>query len=255
MRTAAVLLVALSLALFGCDKSKAPEGADKPTAKADAPAKTDADPDGAKADDGNAAVADVVADVVTKDRPQDSASPAEVGKPAPDFVLADLSGKEVRLSDFKGKPVVLEWFNPGCPFVKYAHTEGPLVDMASKEVDKGVVWLAINSGAEGMQGFEVADNEAMVDEFGIKHPVLRDPDGTVGHLYGAEKTPHMYLIDDAGTLLYAGGIDNAPFGEVDGGGDRIGYLDEALAAMRDGKPVQTPTAKAWGCTVKYAKKG
>lgn len=251
MRTAAVVLVALPLALSGCDKSKAPDGADKPAAKADTPTKTndaDANADGgAKADDGAVAVA--------KDRPQDSASPAEVGKPAPDFVLTDLSGKEVRLSDFKGKPIVLEWFNPGCPFVKYAHTEGPLVDMAQQEVDKGVVWLAINSGAEGMQGFEIADNENMVGEFGMKHPVLRDPDGVVGHLYGAEKTPHMYLIDDAGTLLYAGGIDNAPFGEVDGGADRIGYLDEALAAMRDGKPVATPTAKAWGCTVKYAKKG
>ena len=251
MRTAAVLLVALPLAVFGCDKSKAPEGADKPAAKADAPAKAeDADAEGeAKAGDGAAA------NQVAKDRPQDAASPAEIGKPAPDFVLTDLSGKEVRLSDFKGKPVVLEWFNPGCPFVKYAHTEGPLVDMAQKEVDKGVVWLAINSGAEGMQGFEIADNEKMVDEFGMKHPVLRDPDGVVGHLYGAEKTPHMYLIDDAGNLRYAGGIDNAPFGEVDGGGDRIGYLDDALAAMRDGKPVATPTAKAWGCTVKYAKKG
>jgi len=250
MRTAAVLLVALPLALSGCDKSKAPEGAGKPAAKADK-----ADGPGKSAAVGDSK-ADAAGDAVANNnRPQDGASPAEVGKPAPDFRLTDLAGKEVRLSDFKGKPVVLEWFNPGCPFVKYAHTEGPLVDMASKESEQGIVWLAINSGAEGMQGFELADNEKMVGEFGIKHPVLRDPDGVVGHLYGAEKTPHMYLIDDKGTLLYAGGIDNAPFGEVDGGGERIGYLDQALAAMRGGKPVDTPTAKAWGCTVKYAKKG
>ena len=249
MRTAAILLVAVPLTLSACDKSKAPDGADKPGAKADTPAKEAvADP---PKDDGAVAAADDGAE----DRPQDSASPAEVGKPAPDFVLSDLSGKQVRLSDFKGKAVVLEWFNPGCPFVKYAHTEGPLVDMASKETEQGVVWLAINSGAEGMQGYELAENEKMVEQFGMKHPVLRDPDGAVGHLYGAEKTPHMFLIDDAGTLLYAGGIDNAPFGEVDGGGERIGYLDQALAAMRGGKPVATPTAKAWGCTVKYAKKG
>ncbi|MEM6990808.1 MAG: redoxin domain-containing protein [Myxococcota bacterium] len=246
MRRALVLSCCMMFS-SACDKAKAPDGAtpaDKAPsdAKGEAKAGDAATPEVAKADPAPAG-----------SRPQDSAEAAAVGKPAPDFELVDLEGKTHHLSDYAGKTVVLEWFNPECPFVQYAHTKGPLQTMAKDETAKGVVWLAVNSGAANMQGFEPAKNKEMVETFAMAHPVLRDPDGVVGHLYGAVKTPHMFLIDDKGTLQYAGGIDNAPFGEVDGDGPRVGYLDEALAALRSGKPVATAEAKAWGCTVKYAK--
>jgi peroxiredoxin len=176
---------------------------------------------------------------------------AELGKPAPDFTLVDLEGKTHKLSDHAGKVVVLEWFNPECPFVNYAHTEGPLVTTAADMTSQGVVWLAINSNAAGKQGHDPAVNTKAAEKFGMKHPILRDETGAVGRAYGAEKTPHMYLIDTAGVLQYAGGIDNAPFGEVDGGAPKRGHLVEALTDVRAGKPVRVPTAPAWGCTVKY----
>lgn len=188
-------------------------------------------------------------------RPQDGAVAAAVGHAAPDFVLTDLEGKTHQLSAHRGKLVVLEWFNPLCPFVKYAHTEGPLVSMAAEQVGKGVVWLAINSGGEGHQGFAPEANVEAATAFGMKHPILRDPDGVVGRLYGAEKTPHMFVIDEAGTLVYAGGTDNAPFGEVDGDAPKRPYVAEALASVRASKLVATPTAPPWGCTVKYASAG
>ena len=176
---------------------------------------------------------------------------AEVGKPAPDFTLVDLHGKTHKLSDHAGKVVVLEWFNPECPFVNYAHTEGPLVKMAADMTAEGVVWLAINSNAPGKQGHDPATNTKAAETFGMTHPILRDETGAVGKAYGAEKTPHIFLIDTSGVLQYAGGIDNAPFGEVDGGGEKRGHLTEALTDLRAGKPVRVPTAPAWGCTVKY----
>src|SRR3954462_2175374 len=135
---------------------------------------------------------------------------AEVGKPAPDFTLKDLDGKEVRLSSFKGKTVVLEWFNPGRPFVKAAHTKGSLKDAAKRNTKNGVVWLAINSGAPGKQGAGVDANRDGAKGFGMDHPVLLDEGGTVGKTYGATNTPHMMVIDDKGTLVYRGAIDNSP---------------------------------------------
>ncbi|HEU4535850.1 MAG TPA: thioredoxin family protein [Polyangiaceae bacterium] len=177
--------------------------------------------------------------------------PAALGQPAPDFALRDLDGQSVKLSDFRGKTVVLEWFNPECPFVKNNHAEGPLKDMAKKVAEKGVVWLAINSGAPGKQGHGVAVNREGKQRFGLAHPVLLDETGEVGKLYGATRTPHMYVIDPAGVLAYRGAIDNAPDG--DPRGDRlINYVEAALADLSAGRPVATPEVKAYGCSVKYA---
>lgn len=139
---------------------------------------------------------------------------AKVGEPAPAFTLPDTDGKQVSLSDFAGKTVVLEWFNPDCPFVKYAHGEGPLATMAAEQAKGEVVWLAINSGADGKQGAGAERSKQAAAEWKMEHPILIDADGAVGHAYGAKTTPHMYVIDTAGKLVYAGALDNAPLGRV-----------------------------------------
>jgi peroxiredoxin len=179
---------------------------------------------------------------------------AEVGKPAPDFTLKDLDGNDVRLSSFKGKTVVLEWFNPNCPFVKASHTKGSLKDTARREVKAGVVWLAVNSGAPGKQGAGAAVNREAAKAFGLEHPILLDEAGTVGKTYGATNTPHIMVIDPKGTLVYRGAVDNSPDGEGESatGGKLVSYVEAAIADVAAGKPVATAETKAYGCGVKYA---
>ena len=181
---------------------------------------------------------------------------AEVGKPAPDFVLKDLDGKEVRLSSFKGKVVVLEWFNPGCPFVKKSHTKGSLVDTAKKQTKNGVVWLAVNSAAPGKQGYGVDVNRESATKFGMDHPILLDESGDVGRAYGATNTPHMMVIDANGTLVYRGAVDKSPDGERESptDGKLVVYVDDAVAAASAGKTPATTETKAYGCSVKFASK-
>jgi peroxiredoxin len=183
------------------------------------------------------------------------AAAAAIGNPAPDFTLPDIDGKPVRLSDFRGKFVVLEWFNPECPFVKASHTKGSLVDAAKKHAADGVVWLAVNSGAPGKQGAGVEKSRAGKEAFGLSHPILVDESGSVGKLYGAERTPHVYVIDTKGTLVYRGAVDNSPdgIGESPTGDKLVRYVDETLAAVRAEKPVAVAETKAYGCSVKYAK--
>lgn len=178
---------------------------------------------------------------------------ALVGKPAPDFTLKDLSGKEFKLSAHKGKTVVLEWFNPGCPFVKKSHTVGSLVDTAKRHTKGNVVWLAINSGAAGKQGAAVEQNTEAAKSWSMEHPILRDESGSVGKAYGATNTPQMVVIDKAGTVVYAGAIDNSPDGEKQSpeGGKLVNYVDAALADIAAGRPVQTTVTKPYGCSVKY----
>ncbi|MGZ5967770.1 MAG: redoxin domain-containing protein [Polyangiales bacterium] len=179
-------------------------------------------------------------------------SHAEIGKLAPDFELDDLDGKTVKLSSFRGKIVVLEWFNPGCPFVKIAHRYGgSLETMAKREAQNGVVWLAINSGAPGKQGHGKDANLAATKAWDLQHPILLDEKGTVGKTYGATNTPHMFVIDANGTLVYAGAIDDTRGGELEPGETKVNYVEQALAAVRAGKPVATAETKAWGCGVKY----
>lgn len=178
---------------------------------------------------------------------------AEVGKAAPDFALKDLNGKEVKLSSYKGKTVVLEWFNPSCPFVKKSHTLGSLVDTAKRHTKNGVVWLAINSGAPGKQGNELALNTEAAKTWSLEHPILRDESGVVGKTYGATNTPHMFVVDKKGVLVYAGAIDNSPDAEGKSaeGGKLINYIDAALGELAAGKAVSTPSSKPYGCGVKY----
>ena len=179
---------------------------------------------------------------------------AELGKPAPDFTLKDVDGKDVSLASFKGKTVVLEWFNPECPYVKAAHTRGSLVDSAKRQAKKGIVWLTINSGAAGKQGAGAEKNKAAAKGFNMENPVLVDEAGTVGKAYGATNTPHLFVIDPKGNVAYRGAIDNSPDGEglSPQGGKLVNYVDGAIDDLAANRAVKTPDTKAYGCSVKYA---
>ena len=176
----------------------------------------------------------------------------EIGKAAPAFELKDLDGKTVKLADFKGKVVVLEWFNPECPVVKGQHDGGCLKDCAAKATKDGVVWLAINSSGAGMEGSGVDKNKKAAADWKMEHPVLIDEDGSVGKMYGSKNTPTMYIIDAKGMLAYHGAIDNMGNGKPEGGAP-INYVEKALAEIKEGKPVSVAETKAYGCGVKYAK--
>jgi peroxiredoxin len=172
--------------------------------------------------------------------------------PAPDFTLSDVDGKAVTLSQYKGKIVVLEWFNPNCPFVRRNHTLGPLKDMAARVQKQGVVWLSVNSNAKGKEGNGVEANKAGIAKYAMQNPVLLDEDGKVGHAYGANHTPHMFVIDAQGNIAYRGAIDNAPDGDTDLSAPFVNYVDAALADLAAARPVAKPETPAYGCTVKYA---
>jgi peroxiredoxin len=180
---------------------------------------------------------------------------AKVGAAAPDFELGDLDGNKIKLASYRGSVVVLEWFNPECPFVKKSHTKGSLVDTAARHTKEGVVWLAINSGAPGKQGAGIEKNREGRETYKMTHPILLDEDGRVGKAYGAAHTPHMFVIDAKGTLVYRGAIDNSPDaeGESASGGKLVNYVDSALAELAAGKTPSVSETEAYGCSVKYAK--
>ena len=177
---------------------------------------------------------------------------AELGKPAPDFTLTSFEGAAVTLSSLKGKIVVLEWFNPGCPFVQGAHGTGGLKDLAAKYKDKNVVFVAINSSAPGKEGAAPEANAKAKVDWKMDYAIHPDADGKVGHLYGAVKTPHLFVVDAAGVLVYKGGLDSTEGGEIDAGTVVTNYIANALEDLIAGRPVATPETQAWGCGVKYA---
>lgn len=176
---------------------------------------------------------------------------AVVGQAAPPFVLPSTDGSLVNLSDYAGKTVVLEWFNPGCPFVKDVHESDKMTALAEKWAAQGVVWLAVNSGAPGKQGTGLDTNGKARKDWKMGYPVLLDESGAVGQAYAAKTTPHMYVINGAGTLVFAGAFSNAPLGTVEGGGGELNYVDAALTALAAGQPVAQSAPKPWGCSVKY----
>jgi hypothetical protein len=182
-----------------------------------------------------------------------SAAPV-VGKPAPNFKLANANGKPVSLSDYRGKTVVLEWNNPGCPFVKKHYDSGNMQAAQAAATKDGVVWLTINSSAAGKQGhMNGAEANAFVSKSGARPSAyLLDPRGVVGKVYDAKTTPHMYIVNKAGTLVYAGGIDDKP---TPNPADIKGARNHVLAALSEikaGKAVSVPTSRPYGCSVKYA---
>ncbi|MCR5869456.1 MULTISPECIES: redoxin domain-containing protein [unclassified Sphingomonas] len=183
-----------------------------------------------------------------------SAAPV-IGKPAPDFKLNDANGRAVQLSDFRGKLVVLEWNNPGCPFVKKHYASGNMQKTQAYAKAAGAVWLSINSGAPGEQGpMNGAEAKAfMASAKAQPAAYLLDPSGVVGKRYEAKTTPHMYVINAKGTLVYAGGIDDKPTpNPADIKGARNHVL-EALSELKAGKAVSVATSRPYGCNVKYAK--
>jgi peroxiredoxin len=179
----------------------------------------------------------------------------DIGQAAPDFTLPDTEGRKVHLADLKGKTVVLEWMNPGCPFVNKAHLAGSLKDAARRHAAEGVVWLGINSSAPGREGAGVEATKDAIGRFALEHPVLLDESGDVGHAYGATNTPHLFVIDPSGKLVYRGAADNSPDGEglSPTDGKLVRYVDAALADLAAGRPVALPSTKPYGCTVKYAR--
>ena len=176
-----------------------------------------------------------------------------IGKPAPDFRANDASGRAVSLSDFRGKTVVLEWNNPDCPTVKKHYESGNMQKTQAEAAAAGTVWLTINSSAEGNQGY-MKPAEAKVFAAGQQSrrtAYLLDPEGAVGTAYGARTTPHMYVINSGGTLVYNGGIDDKPTTDkADIEGARNHVL-AALSELKAGKPVSVPTSRPYGCGVKY----
>jgi peroxiredoxin len=175
-----------------------------------------------------------------------SAAAAEGSSKAPEFALANYDGKMVSLSDYKGKIVVLEWFNYECPFVKYHYEQAKtMIELPNKYKDKGVVWLAINS----TKHLTTEGNKEFAEKFKLSYPILDDRTGAAGHLYGAKTTPHMFIIDAKGNIAYSGAIDNSPMGKEK---NVINYVDKALSELTAGKEVSTPTTAAYGCSVKYA---
>ena len=182
-----------------------------------------------------------------------SALAVTVGQPAPAFTATDSNGKTHRLSDFKGKPVVLEWTNAGCPFVKKHYGAGNMQATQAAATKAGAVWLTVNSGAPGKQGHvdAAAANAEIASGKAKPTAYLLDPTGTIGRAYDAKTTPHIFVIDAKGTLAYDGAIDDRPTSDP---ADIKGATNLALAAIADvkaGKPVKQPTSKPYGCAVKY----
>ena len=183
-----------------------------------------------------------------------AAEAPKVGTPAPAFSLSDSSGKKHSLGDFKGKYVVLEWFNPGCPFVQKHYKSDNMQGLQKQFTGKNVVWLTIDSSAPGKEGYLTAEeaNKQIADWKMKGTALLLDPDGKVGHEYAATNTPHMYVVDPGGKLIYSGAIDSKPTANPDDIASSTNYVKVALEEAMAGKPVTTPTSRAYGCSIKYA---
>jgi peroxiredoxin len=179
---------------------------------------------------------------------------AVVGQPAPAFNLADSNGKAHALTDFKGKVVVLEWWNHECPFVGKHYGSGNMQKLQKEWSAKDVVWLTVSSSAAGQQGHvDGAKANALVKEKGAAPTaVLLDHDGRTGRAFGAKTTPHMFVVDGTGTLVYAGGVDDKASTDPADIAAARNHLAAALAEVTAGKPVTTATTPPYGCGVKYA---
>jgi hypothetical protein len=180
------------------------------------------------------------------------AAPA-VGQKAPDFVAVDTAGKQHRLSDFAGKFVVLEWTNPGCPFVRKHYGSGNMPATQKAATEKGVVWLAINSTERAASDYlkPAALETWMKEHSAAPTAVLMDEDGVIGRAYAARTTPHLYIIDPKGMLVYAGGIDSIASSRVEDIKTATNYVNQALGEAFGGKPISAATTKPYGCSIKY----
>jgi peroxiredoxin len=181
------------------------------------------------------------------------AAPAVVGQPAPAFSVTDANGKAVSLADFKGKTVVLEWVNPGCPYVRKHYDSANMQSTQKGAAGQGVVWLAVNSTAQDHGDYKKpADMAAwMQSQKAAAMHTLMDSDGKIGRAYGARTTPHMYIVDAKGTLAYAGGIDDKPSANPADVKTAKNHVNAALGDLLAGKPVAQALTRPYGCSVKY----
>lgn len=175
-----------------------------------------------------------------------------VGQAAPDFTLKDTAGKAVKLSDYRGKYVVLEWTNPGCPFVQ-KHYSGNMQGLQKEATGKGVVWLAINSTETGSGDYLAPARLAgwMAGKQAAASATLMDESGSIGQLYSARTTPHMYIISPQGQLVYAGAIDSIASARVDDIRTATNYVRQGLNEALAGKPLSVASSRAYGCSIKY----
>ena len=178
---------------------------------------------------------------------------AVVGKPAPEFTLTDSNGTAHSLADYKGKIVVLEWNNPECPFVKKHYSSGNIPKQQSEATANGVVWLTINSGAAGKQGHvDGTMANAFLAQYHAKPTAyLVDADGKVGRAYGAQTTPHLFVIDEKGVLRYNGGIDSIASTDKDDLAKATQFVPQVIGEIKSGKAVSVSTSEPYGCSVKY----
>lgn len=176
-----------------------------------------------------------------------------IGQPAPEFTAVDSKGTTRRLSDFHGKTVVLEWTNADCPYARKHYTSGNMQSVQALAQKDGVIWFTLISSAPGKQGYVTGPAaDALTRSRGaVPTAVLLDPSGTVGRLYHAKTTPHMFVIDKNGALQYMGGIDSIATADVSDIANAEPYLKEAMLAVVDNKPVAHPVTKPYGCSIKY----
>jgi len=178
---------------------------------------------------------------------------AKVGETAPAFTASTSAGPSVSLSDYRGKLVVLEWTNHDCPYVRKHYETGNMQALQREATGQGVIWLTVISSAPGTQGYvtPAEANELTATRRAAPTAVVLDPKGAVGKQYGATNTPHMYVVDRAGMLVYAGAIDDRPTTRKSDVQGAQNYVQAALQAVAAGQPVKTPVTRAYGCTVKY----
>jgi len=178
----------------------------------------------------------------------------KVGTPAPDFSGADSHGRTQQLSAYKGKYVVLEWTNSECPYTRKHYESGNMQSLQKEWTAKGVVWISILSSAPGHQGYLTAaqENSYLVREKAAPTAVVLDPTGAIGHEYEAKTTPHMFIIDPNGKLIYEGAIDDHPTADPSDIKASKNYVDEVLSAAMAGKPLPVSYTASYGCSVKYA---
>ena len=176
-----------------------------------------------------------------------------VGSTAPDISAMDSKGKTQTLSQYKGKYVVLEWFNPDCPFVKKHYGSGNMQKLQQEFTGKGVVWLTIDSSAPGLEGNLTAEqaNQKMAEWKTRSTALLLDPDGKAGQTYGAKNTPHMFVINPEGKIIYEGAIDSKPTANASDIASSTNYVKAALDESLAGKTLTTPSSRPYGCSVKY----
>jgi peroxiredoxin len=181
------------------------------------------------------------------------AQAVRVGAPAPAFTASDSRGQTESLSQYRGKYVVLEWHNQGCPFTKKHYVSGNMQNLQKEWTAKGVVWFTVISSAPGQQGYvtPTQENSYLAEMHAAPTAVLMDSDGKLGHLYSARTTPQMIVIDPSGKVIYDGAIDDRPTPDAEDIRGAHNYVSDALTEAMAGKPVATAYTRPYGCAVKY----